>query len=207
MTFLTIMTKWFAQHMIEVIITFGAIAAGISAILAVVHLCKTIRREKPNIEIGFAPGDQIVDQITTKPSPEISFGREVGQRIYFRVHNHAKFPIKTPIVSVRFPQSLKHIKFVDKPDGSREFFEGSYAVNSDLWGLGKGSTDIKKNLPNSMWEISSIATYLLGSEDRVEFFIRFLIPNEPMDYNLTIRLDGEGTKSITRQLKLIANPN
>jgi hypothetical protein len=199
--------NWFLENVMNIVITIGAAGAVIGAIFGILYFAKSRNKENPNIEMGFAKGDQVLDQIEVKSSPEIFDGHEVGQRIYFRVCNRSKFSIKTPICSVKFPELFKHIAFVDKPDGSREYFEGKYAINSDLWGLGRGSTELKKNLPNSMWEISSVAAYLLRSGDRIGFFVRFLIPKNAMDYELEMHLDAEGINSFSRKLKLVVNPN
>ncbi len=183
----------------NLIIVIGAIAAVISAIYAIRYYNKLVERESPDIEMGFAKGDMAVEELEIKPEGET-------QQVFFRIINNSDLSFKTPICSVKFPEILKHKKFVDKENGTRERQEG-YTVNSDLWGLGHGTTNINMNLPNSMWEIYGMPALLLRSLETIDFFIRFTIDKKPMTYNLTIKLDAEGAKGFVRELRLIVNPH
>jgi hypothetical protein len=193
------MMDWIGDNIMNLIIVIGAIAAVISAIYAIRYYNKLVERESPDIEMGFAKGDMAVEELEIKPEGET-------KQVFFRIINNSDLSFKTPICSVKFPEILKHKKFVDKENGTREWQEG-YTVNSDLWGLGHGTTNINMNLPNSMWEIYGMPALLLRSLETIDFFIRFTIDKKPMTYNLTIKLDAEGAKGFVRELRLIVNPN
>lgn len=186
---------------VDIVVTIGALAAIVSAIYAIMQYTKGKRIEKPDVKMGFAKGGQIVNQMEVRPDKTSG-----TQRVFFRIHNGSDFSVKTPICSVRFPEAFKHRRFRDKEDGTREELEG-FTVNSDLWGLGRGSTNINMNLPDSMWEIYGMPALLLRSGESIEFFIRFAVPDKPMTYALEMKLDAEGTRGFTQRLTLIVNTN
>ncbi|MCK4817955.1 hypothetical protein KA005_19450, partial [bacterium] len=191
--------EWIGENIVNLILVIGTLAAITSAIYAILNYKKIVKRENPNIKMGFAKGAEIVEELEIKPEGE-------SQKVYFRIFNESNLSLKMPICSVKFPEAFKHKQFIDKEDGTREWKEG-YTVNSDLWGLGRGTTRINMNLPNSMWEIYGMPAVLLRSKETIDFFIRFAIPSNPMTYVLDIKLDAEGAKGFIRELKLNVNPS
>ncbi|MFH1738082.1 MAG: hypothetical protein ABIH23_03680 [bacterium] len=183
----------------DLIIIIGAFAAVVSAICSILYYKKLVNRENPNIKMGFAKGSEIVEELEIKPEGE-------SQKVFYRIYNDSELSFKMPICSVKFPEAFKHKKFIDKEDGTREW-EDEYTINSDLWGLGRGTTNINMNLTNSMWEIYGMPALLLRSKETIDFFIRFAIPKKPQTYFLDIKLDAEGAKGFIRKLKLIVTPS
>lgn len=184
---------------LTIVYIVGVIAACVSAYFAYKFYTRERNRESPDIDLGFAEGDGVVDSIKVQPDTE----SEIGQRVYFRIRNNSDFSIKTPFCSVKFPEVLKHKRFEDKPDGTRQFFQGEFTVNSDLWGLGRGTTTVRTGLPNSMWEIVGMPAILLRAGETIDFFIRFQLPEKPMTYDLEIKIDAEGTKKLSKKLQLV----
>jgi len=185
--------NWIGENIMNLIIIIGALAAAISATFAILYYKRLVKRENPNIKMGFAKGSKIVEELEIKPEGE-------NQQVYFRIFNDSDLSLKMPMCSVKFPESFKHRRLDDKG-------AGEYTVNSDLWGLGHGTTNINMNLPNSMWEIYGMPAILLRSKETIDFFIRFAIPKKSQTYVLDIKLDAEGAKGFIRELKLIVNPN
>ena len=194
--------NWLLKNAMNLIIAIGACGAVISAVFAIFQSLKIRKRETPDLKIGFAVGNEVSGEKKTRSLINYLDGT---RKIYFRIQNDSNFSIKTPICSIKFPEILKHKRWIDKSDATRIFLK-DYTIISDLWNLGKGTTNINMNLPNSMWEIYGMPTLLLRSGEKVDFFVRFKIPETAGTYTLEMKLDAEGTNGFTRELKLIVYP-
>lgn len=50
-------------------------------------------------------------------APRVAPGLPLGQKVFFGIRNDSALAVKTPICSVRSPESLNHRKFIERDGG------------------------------------------------------------------------------------------
>jgi len=151
-------------------------------------------KEQHIISLGFADEASpinILDEIhvvynpSTRKVGEITYN--FGQRIYFRIRNDGDQKIFAPLCFVRFSLDFRHLD-TNHPESQR------WTINSDIWGIGGASTQLKEVSPDEL-EISGFLGRELKPRDIKTFFIRFNIrekykPLDKKSFKITMTFRG-----------------
>lgn len=182
---------------ITIIITvIGALAASVAAYYA--YKTYNIQREaaKPIYDIGFPKGNSVVHENEVKMNKS-----KMGQQIHFRVINRSPYPVRLPWCSVRFPSIFKH----PREKGSSKMTINSNLGEVVLWNYrGNKITHILNERPDGRSEVRGIlAADLLSPNDPKDFWIRFKFPKKPDNWEVEVKIDVTGLKSVSQKLEFI----
>ena len=120
---------------------------------------------------------------------------EIGQRVYFAIKNISDIEFRSPLCAVQFPSTFTHLS-TESPE------TGKMTINSDLWGIGGASTELR-DLNSGITEISAFLGRVLRPGQLARFFIRLNIPNEKGNFKLIMKFRTERKDEIHRELNLI----
>ena len=119
---------------------------------------------------------------------------EIGQKVEFSIFNISKEDLEFPLCAVEFPRSFMHLD-TEHPESGR------LTINSDLWGMGRRSTQLREISDETM-EISSVPTRVLKPNEGLRFFVRFNLPNITKEYTLRIKFGRMGKEEESSYLLL-----